>query len=170
MEISVWQLFAKAVTLALSQLGSSSEVPNPPSGGESVSAPESDAASTSTSKNATILAVVRDHQTSDGIFGTILVDGGKVCFSMERTAVAIPAGTYHCDKETSPHFGFETPHLAVPGRTYIEIHPANYPAQLEGCIAVGTTIDNDSLDNSRAAFDKLMALLPQEFSVTVTDI
>ncbi len=71
--------------------------------------------------------------------------------------------------ETSPHFGFVTPHLTVPGRTYIEIHPANYPAQLEGCLAVGSSIDNDTLDNSRAAFDRLMPLLPHKFTVTIID-
>jgi Family of unknown function (DUF5675) len=86
---------------------------------------------------------------------------------MERTAVAIPTGIYPAQKEPSPHFGFETPHLTVPDRTYIEIHPANYPLQLEGCIAVGTSIDGDSLDNSDVAFQRMMAVLPQEFTVVV---
>jgi len=89
---------------------------------------------------------------------------------MERIEVAIPEGIYRSCKEISPHFGFATPHLQVPSRTYIEIHPANYPAQLEGCIAIGTTIDNDSLDNSRAAFDRMMTILPDEFTVKVESI
>lgn len=88
---------------------------------------------------------------------------------MERTAVCILEGTYPARREMSPHFGFVTPHLTVPNRTYIEIHPANYPLQLEGCIAVGTTIDHDTLDNSRAAFGRLMAYLPQEFTVLVIE-
>lgn len=88
---------------------------------------------------------------------------------MERTAVCIPVGVFEGHLETSPHFGFATPHIAVPNRTYIEIHPVNYPSQLEGCIAVGSTIDGDALDNSRSAFDTLMGLLPQTFLVSVTE-
>ncbi len=102
-------------------------------------------------------------------FGTASIGNRFVCFTMERTAVSVPTGIYLADMETSPHFGFATPHLTVPGRTYIEIHPANYPSQLEGCIAVGNSIDNDSLDNSRDAFSHLMALLPQTFRVSVTE-
>lgn len=88
---------------------------------------------------------------------------------MERIAVAIGAGSYAARLEYSPHFERQTPHIDVPGRTYIEIHPANLPSQLEGCIAVGSTIDNDALGSSKAAFEKLMAYLPQEFTVTIVD-
>lgn len=73
----------------------------------------------------------------------------------------IPEGVYIAQLELSPHFGFATPHLQVPGRTYIEIHPANYPTQLEGCIAVGEQIDGDALDNSDSAFSSFVKLLPQ---------
>jgi len=89
---------------------------------------------------------------------------------MERIAVMIPLGTYTAQLSLSPHFGFETPHLTVAGRTYIEIHPANYPSQLEGCIAVGEQIDGDALDYSDAAFSSFVKLLPQTvpFVVSVT--
>lgn len=89
---------------------------------------------------------------------------------MERTAVAIPTGSYSAHLEDSPHFGFPTPHIDVPGRTYIELHPANYPSQLEGCIALGSTIDGDALDNSRAAFDRLMSYLPTDGSSFTLEI
>lgn len=113
------------------------------------------------------LKLLRKQTTQDAIFGEIYLNDGFVCYSMERTAVAIPEGAYPAVIELSPHFGFNTPHLTVPNRTYIEIHPANWPSQLEGCIAVGTTIDGDALDASKAAFDRLMALLPPSLTVEV---
>jgi hypothetical protein len=95
--------------------------------------------------------------------GQLTVDGcsGFSCKTMERNSVIIPEGVYIAQLELSPHFGFATPHLQVPGRTYIEIHPANYPTQLEGCIAVGEQIDGDALDNSDSAFSSFVKLLPQ---------
>lgn len=86
---------------------------------------------------------------------------------MERTAVAIPAGTYRGCKRDSQHFGMKVVGISVPNRTDIEAHPANRPCELKGCIAVGESIDGDALDNSRAAFDAMMADLPDEFDVEV---
>ena len=131
--------------------------------------PASVAASISTSNDMNDLVITRNPKwtTADALFGEMTFRCEFVCYTMERTAVSIPTGIYPACKEISPHFGFATPHLTVPGRTYIEIHPANYPLQLEGCIAVGTTIDHDTLDNSDAAFQKMMTLLPTTFTVTI---
>lgn len=115
-----------------------------------------------------LVRVERKKTTADAYFGNVFIGEEFVCYSMERIAVAVPAGLYSARMELSPHFGFSTPHLDVPGRTYIEIHPANFPAQLEGCIAVGEAIDGDALDNSRAAFDLVVSKLPQEFQVSVS--
>jgi uncharacterized protein DUF5675 len=106
------------------------------------------------------VTVVRQKMTNDALFGTLSVDGKQIGYSMERIAVAISLGQYNAIMELSPHFGFPTPHLSVPNRTYIEIHPANTPSELLGCIAVGQTIDGDALDNSRVVFDALVNLLP----------
>jgi hypothetical protein len=96
---------------------------------------------------------------------------------MERTAVAISRGVYSAQLDKSPHLGYVCPHLKVPerdtaagGDAGIRIHIANEPRQVEGCIALGTSIDGDALDNSKSAFDKLMAILPQEFTVTVSSL
>jgi hypothetical protein len=176
MEYNVWiQLFVQAVNYLLNLLGSSKNQNTQNNGIASPNVPASVADSTSTSKNVAspaqeLLKVIRNPQmtTADALFGDMVFDSQHIGATMERTAVAIPEGTYSAQKELSPHFGFETPHLTVPGRTYIEIHPANYPSQLEGCIAIGSTIDGDSLDNSDVAFQKMMALLPQEFIVVVS--
>ena len=172
MEINVWmRLFAQVASYLSSLFASSSNPKNPNNGGASQKAPVNDAASISTSTSVTrqVLRVVRNPTlaTKDAHFGDMAYNGQWICFTMERKSVAIPTGIYLTHKELSPHFGFATPHLSVPDRTYIEIHPANYPSQLEGCIAVGTEIDHDNLDNSRLAFDKMMAIVPDSFIVEV---
>lgn len=49
----------------------------------------------------------------------------------------IPEGSYRCVPVKSPRFGatYEVGH--VPGRSHILLHAANWPSQLEGCIAPG---------------------------------
>lgn len=95
-------------------------------------------------------------------------EGKWLAFTMERTAVCIPVGTYRAYKRDSAHLGMRVVGIDVPSRSDIEIHPANFARQLLGCIAVGTTIDNGALDNSRQAFDKMMLAVPEEFSVEVS--
>lgn len=102
------------------------------------------------------------------MFGEIYWDDRLVCVSMERTAVAIPVGMFPGCKRYSPHFAMTVIGIDVPNRTDIECHPANLPSQLLGCIAAGSTVDNDDLDNSRAAFDRLVALVAQTFVVIVS--
>jgi hypothetical protein len=170
---NVWtRLFAQVVAFVSSLSASLSGQKIPSSGGASQNVPVSDASAISTSSNATVLVVTRDLATADGLFGRVTVrpDPTVICYSMENRGKAIPCGSYEAHFEYSPHFGMPTPHIAVPSRTYIEIHPANHPAQLEGCVAVGSTIDNDALDSSREAFDKLMVLLPSHFTVEITGI
>lgn len=138
-------------------------------GGRSPAAQESGATLISTLPSPVNLIIDRTTKTADAIFGTVKIGNELICLSMERSGVEIAHDSYEANVEESPHFGFPTPHLTVPGRTYIELHPANYPQQLEGCVAVGQSIDGDALDNSDAAFAHLMTLLPQTFTVTITD-
>lgn len=103
-----------------------------------------------------LLTVRRERKDQTAILGTLLVDGVRECVTMERTAVAIPAGLFQMEITYSPHFGKPMPLIdGVPNRTNIRLHPANWPTQLEGCIAVGLSTDGDDLDNSVAAFNPL---------------
>src|SRR6266446_3772365 len=134
MEAPVWtSLFAQAAAFVSNLFASSRKPASLTSGGGLQNVQESDADSTLTSSNATILAVARTRRTADAIFGEIYVRQEFVCYSMERIAVAIPPGFYKGRLEYSPHFGRLTPHIDVPFRTYIEIHPLNFPWQTEGC-------------------------------------
>lgn len=171
MESNVWtQWFVQVVNLVSRLFVPSSNPKSQNSGGSSPNVPANVAVSTLTSSHATILAITRDPKktTKDALFGVMTFQNEFIGYTMERTAVAVPEGTYRGSKRDSAHFGMRVVGIDVPGRTNIESHPANLPSQLEGCVAVGSSIDNDALDNSIAAFDKMMLVLPQEFTVVVS--
>jgi hypothetical protein len=175
MEGNVWtQLSALAAAIASLLSKSSTEAPRLASPTSSSSAPGSPASSSSTSRTTpgsqSLLSVTRNPalQTTDAIFGDMAYNEGRLCATMERTAVAIPEGTYSGYKRDSQHFGRRVVGIAVPNRTDIECHPANWPCQLDGCIAVGESKDGDALDNSESAFERMMAALPESFTVEVS--
>jgi len=166
---NVWmRLFAGVAGFVSSLLKNLRKTQTANAGGLSAAVPASAVDSILTSNYTIILEIVRTKETDNAIFGKAIIGNKQICVTMERKSVAIPLGVYSTHLEFSPHFGFATPHIDVPNRTYIEIHPANYPTQLEGCIAVGSSIDNDALDNSKAAFDTLMTVLPQAFTVSIS--
>jgi hypothetical protein len=121
-----------------------------------------------TSPSPRVLRVQRNQILGEGTFGQISLDGEFICYSMEKTAVEIPVGEYPARIRYSPHFAMNVPGIDVPNRTDIEIHPANYPSELKGCIATGSTVSNGALDNSRAAFQRLVTALPDSFKVIVS--
>jgi len=168
------QLFAQVATFLSSLFASSTDPQRQGSPISSPAAPVSDVNTTST-LNPTpqnLLRVMRDpaKATTDALFGEMSFNGQILGCTMERTAVAIPEGVYQGAKRYSPHFGMTVVGIAVPNRTNIECHPANLPAQLEGCIAIGESIDGDALDNSRKAFDAMMEVVPNEFTVEICSL
>jgi Family of unknown function (DUF5675) len=172
METPVWmRLFAQVASFLSSRLSSltaASAQANPIS---SSAAPENAADSTSTSRTPqeNILRVTRNPAmtTTDALFGDMEYNGRWIAITMERTAVAIPEGVYQGRKRYSAHFGMTVVGIDVPNRTDIECHPANLPSQLLGCIAVGESKDNDALDSSRTAFERMMAVVPETFTVEI---
>ena len=89
----------------------------------------------------------------------------------------IPVGKYRCTAGVSPHFyeahadygfgrGVVYHVLHVPGREHILIHPANWPSQLKGCIALGSAVANvevySGLLSSRAAVKAFMSAMKGE--------
>lgn len=113
--------------------------------------------------------------TSNSSISALTVDGVNECFTLERPwadganasadngdePTAILEGRFEVVMLESPHWKAKyplMPHLKdVPGRTHIMIHPANYPAQLLGCIAPGRTKGVDTVGLSVDAFTKLLA-------------
>ena len=106
--------------------------------------------------------------------------GGFQCFTLElpwlenqRSISCIPRGAYKAFKRQSAKNGLVVEFRNVPDRSNIQIHSGNYTRQIEGCILVGSSIaflDGDSIPdvaNSKETLAKLLALLPDEFEVTI---
>jgi hypothetical protein len=108
--------------------------------------------------------IIRNKSLSSnlGEYGRLLIDGGLFCATCEQPwnmnkegASCIPEGNYTLLPFDSPAHGhtvvfhnpalniFGTPDMIpakVAGRSLCEIHNANWPFQLRGCIAVGQRI------------------------------
>jgi len=123
--------------------------------------------------------LVRFKQTEWMTCGHLYADDGtEVCVTLERPWVdkdadgkrdagisRIVAGTYQVKRRLdSPKHGevFELQH--VPDATNIQIHVANLPTELEGCIATGTAfgeatvkgVTAPGVTGSRLAYQKFM--------------
>ena len=101
------------------------------------------------------ITVTRTNKSPDGAFGIATADMSSYkCVTEENLAKIIPPGTYSVLFMWSDNFQQIMPHIIVPGRTAIEIHWANFPIQLEGCLALGTAeeISADCIDQSKIAW------------------
>ena len=112
--------------------------------------------------------ILRKVETSESITGEFWLDGVKECYYLEPSRYTpfysghpcIEAGTYQVVLTMSPHLGYICPEvLNVPGRTEIRWHIGNFPKEVLGCCVVGTAVGTNQVENSRAAFDALMAKL-----------
>ena len=107
------------------------------------------------------IEIVRDAALSDahGTYGAMSIDGVPFCATCEQPwnnntqgASCIPVGNYQLLAYNSPAHGktvvFHNPALNIygtpqmipagqSGRSLCEIHNANWPFQLRGCVAVG---------------------------------
>jgi len=94
----------------------------------------------------------------------------------QRGISCIPTGIYDIAKHTSPKFGPALWVLAVPGRSEILIHQANFWHDLRGCIAPGkkhTDIDGDGyrdVTSSKDTMAELLALCPDRFKLIIKDL
>lgn len=127
-----------------------------------------------------------------GTFGRWVLPSGRELFSVERAWVGnkpfhscIPDGVYTLRKRVSDVVrrssgglfteGWEV--TDVPGRTFIMIHPGNWPHDFEGCLGTGTVYGlfadgfgtvRLGVGHSLAAFKILMAELEGEDSHSLT--
>lgn len=129
---------------------------------------------TSTLSNIKRLNIRREKRAGDAIFGTVTFGDEFICYSLENAAFLVEPGLYTAQLDMSPHLGYRCPHLRVPKRDLdaggdagLRVHVANRPSELQGCIAVGLVLNPDSLGESKLAFDRLMALCPQAFEVSI---
>lgn len=121
--------------------------------------------------------------TTKETFGQLSSDDPDIlfplCFTIERPWLnnqhgisCIPTGIYQVEQYNSPTKGDVWQLLNVPNRSNIEIHPANFASQLEGCIAPGDAIGElegmSAVLHSRKTFSMLKSCLPDSFQLTIT--
>ena len=143
------------------------------------------------------IEIVRNRSLSSpiGEYGRLLLDGELLCATCEQPwndnrqgASCIPEGDYQLLHFDSPAHGhtvvFHNPKLnifatpaqvpaGVAGRSLCEIHNANWPFQLKGCVAVGqrlTDIEPHGLGvtSSVQTFGMLMGRLGLASAITAT--
>lgn len=123
------------------------------------------------------LTLTRKRSGPDGTFGELALDGHLWATAelpwrgnVPRKS-CVPEGTYLLVKHNSPLVTRITKGRHtwtwmlkdVEGRTYILLHPANWPHELEGCIAPGLSrgVLNGlpAVLSSQVAYDELMAAI-----------
>ena len=117
-----------------------------------------------------IITVTRTHKSQDGIFGNLSVDVDPFkCVTLENLGLCIPTGTYDVLFMWSDHFQQIMPHVMVPNRTAIEIHWANFPNQLEGCLALGTQDDfaHDAIMQSKDMWIEFVKTISDQPSIKI---
>jgi len=101
-----------------------------------------------------------------GTLGKLTIDDWS-CYTIERpwknnapNVSCIPEGTYACQSFSGSRFQNVIQVMDVPDRTFILIHVANFPHDVEGCIGVGDRFVSDSLEpavyNSKKTLANLM--------------
>ena len=103
-----------------------------------------------------------------GTLGKLTIDDWS-CYTIERpwknnapNVSCIPEGTYACQPFSGNRFQDVIQVMDVPDRTFILIHVANFPHDIEGCIGVGDRFVSDALEpavyNSKKTLQKLMEI------------
>lgn len=121
-------------------------------------------------------AILQRAYLDNATFGKLTLYGAFVCYTVEKPWLSnepyiscIPAGDYAVFDHVSPRHGscyyLENRNLGVSLdngtiRTSILIHVANFPNQLEGCIAPGLKLHPSTwgVSGSRAAMQMLKSL------------
>ena len=92
----------------------------------------------------------------EGTLGLLTV-GEEEFYTVERSweqnlprISCVPEGEYEMKRRKSPKFGWCWEVKDVPNRTYILFHSANFPDELQGCIAPGMALMTDRIAVSRS--------------------
>jgi hypothetical protein len=124
------------------------------------------------------VTITRQPSTSLGTFGVLARDGIPLCVTAERPwknnqhkVSCIPPGTYRCTRFKSPRNGDCWLLHGVPDRDMIELHAANRPSQLSGCLAPGRSFsmfeDEPGVTSSKLTMELLFSELPRDFDLTI---
>jgi hypothetical protein len=119
------------------------------------------------------LTLIRKYPAADCIVGELFIDGKFECFTLEDIerplkiagVTAIPRGHYEIVITYSARFKKPLPLLLnVPNFDGVRIHTGNTALNTEGCILVGKSKTENSVLQSRDAFNILFPKLQQAAS------
>lgn len=112
------------------------------------------------------IVVQRTPEAGGAVIGTVWIQGVQTFYSLENASCLIPAGVYRLSLYYSVRNKRIVPLLHdVPGRSYIEIHPANVPRELAGCLAMGVGRGMNAIDHSVVAIETLVKILKPQLTV-----
>lgn len=105
------------------------------------------------------IQIQRQNLVKESRFGLLKVNSNFWGFTLENENKLIPVGIYNAKIYVSPKRNQNVILLEnVPGRSFIEMHIANWASQLEGCIAPGSYTEGDMLCDSGTVFKRIMNL------------
>ena len=110
-----------------------------------------------------MFTLIREKRTETAILGSLYLNGAFICYTLENSAKAIPAGLYSIENSKSPKFGRELPLLfsdKVPSRRGVRIHAGNTYQDSAACVLVGMKRDDakERVDESKDA-EKMVTML-----------
>ena len=110
-----------------------------------------------------MFTLIRYTRTETAILGSLYLNGAFICYTLENTAKAIPAGLYSIENSKSPKFGRELPLLfsdKVPSKRGVRIHAGNTYLDSAACVLVGMKRDDakERIDESKDA-EKMVTML-----------
>lgn len=114
--------------------------------------------------------------TPDAVFGVMHYGALPVACTIERPWLSnrkniscIPVGVFTCTKYSGTRFKDVWKLNNVPGRGDILIHQGNFPADVEGCLAVGEYhfFDKPGVANSVKTLNRLRDILPKTFVLEI---
>lgn len=125
----------------------------------------------------TKLTLMRVAMTPRVTLGVLILNGLPICVTLEgpwkrnaKNESCIPTGVYRC----VPHSGTKYKNVwrlqNVAGRDAILIHAGNSTKDTEGCILVGSEFSGEMILRSQLALDKLRAMLPKNFTLTIMEV
>lgn len=121
-----------------------------------------------------MLTLVRYTRTDEAILGSLYLNGAFICYALENSAKAIPAGLYNVQNSKSPKFKRELPLLFssnVPQSRGIRIHRGNTAKDSQGCVLVGMgrSTEKSSVTESTNAEVMVTMLCRNESNIVIVD-
>lgn len=118
------------------------------------------------------MILIRDSIVNDAVFGSLCVDGIKVCETLENKAKLIPCSEYNLNVSKSQRFCRMLPLVyndEVTMHRGIRIHAGNSVKDSSGCILVGFGRNGDRLVNSRNAESAVTGLAANDAKLIITN-